>query len=226
MEVLEDRLALSAGPLAVPDSYAVRAGVPLTVEASAGVLANDTGAGLQARLFAGPSHGTLALDDNAGDAGGGGSTLYTIDAQADELVRLDRLTGTTTVVGPIGHPVYNVDMAYQDGVLYALTSDGPNLFGTPGWTLLGLDVRTGAAVSAVTVHTAAGQPPLTIVDGIAASGGKLIVLYDTADLTPMSLGQLDPPPGASPPWSISGRSWASRSTSTGWAPPRTASSTR
>ncbi|MCE9525421.1 MAG: tandem-95 repeat protein [Planctomycetales bacterium] len=76
IERLEDRMVLTgAAPIAANDSYDVIQDQPLEI-ATPGILANDTDAEgdvLSAALFAGPSHGSLALNP-------AGSFQYTPDA--------------------------------------------------------------------------------------------------------------------------------------------------
>jgi len=134
--------------------------------------------------------GSDSFSYHLSDPNGGGSALYTINVQTDQLIALDRTTGAQTVVGTVAHDFHFVDLAYLDGVLYALDANGSDIFVNPGWNLVGIDPRTGTKLSEVTV-TASGSAPLLIADGLEAFNGGLVLLYDTADLTPTMIGTLN-----------------------------------
>ena len=193
IEHLEDRLT-PAGIVALNDTYSATEDTTLNVSSALGVLTNDTDAGssLQAAVFQGPAHGTLSLATDgsftytpnanyfgtdefyyhAKDAVGGGYTLYTIDADLDQLVSINRLTGAVEVIGNIGYDFGNVDMAVLNGTIYAMTYNT-----TAGaFALVGIDPRTGAMISNVLLSN--GSPSsIAGADGLAVLNGALVMSY-------------------------------------------------
>ena len=76
---------ITPAPVAADDSYATAFNAALTVDASAGVLANDTGPDLAATLITGPQHGTLSLNADGSftytpTAGYSGADAFTYQA--------------------------------------------------------------------------------------------------------------------------------------------------
>src|SRR5262245_27551022 len=132
VERLEDRLALTASPVAMNDFYHDMVNQPLDI-AGPGVLANDTsgsGAAMSAGLFSGPAHGTvdLAADGSfhyvpATDFMGLDSFLYFANDGASDSM----LAAVTVAVGDGGPPPQAADDSYnvdEDGTLSIAVSDG------------------------------------------------------------------------------------------------------
>ncbi len=155
-----------------------------------GVLAND---GLpvagpdRALLIAAPQHGQIELrgdgafryEPDAGFVGEdafsyvpvddtSGLNFYSVDTSSDTLVTIDSTTGTVTTVGAIGHEMQDVDLVYDNGTLYAITS------GTQTFELLTLDPATGAMLSVVPLRF---NQTLKAVKGITAVDGQLYVIF-------------------------------------------------
>jgi hypothetical protein len=118
--------------------------------------------------------------------------LLSVDVNADQLVRVDDVTGIITPVGPLGVNVGNVELAWSGGVLYMLSC------GTGGFPirLYELDPWTGAATA---------LPPLSVpgrsievAEGLASDGTGLIAVFDLESGNSTrsgTFGRIDPATG-------------------------------
>lgn len=117
--------------------------------------------------------------------------LYSINTQTNELVTIDSTSGVVTPVGPIGHNVHDVDLAFQNDILFALNND----FGTRT-ELLAIDPATGSAFAAIPVRI--GSTLITdAAEGLTSINGRLYASFDSTDtqtspLTSNALALLDP----------------------------------
>ncbi|MCA9149304.1 MAG: tandem-95 repeat protein, partial [Planctomycetales bacterium] len=120
-------------PVASADAYTAQEDTPLTIAASAGVLANDTdaeGATLTATLVASPTHGTISLSANGGftytpAAGYTGDDTFTYQAH-DGTFSSSVMTVTITVA-PVNDAPLAVNDSYtvvEDSVLTVAVADG------------------------------------------------------------------------------------------------------
>ena len=134
-------------PVANDDSYSVTSDTTLSVDAAAGVLANDLGAGLSVLSSTAPSHGALSLDANGGftyspTTGYSGTDSFTYWIQ-DQYGRDSASAATVTVhVNLPAAPEANDDS-------YATTA-GTTLIETAAGGLLANDTGTGIAISSST----------------------------------------------------------------------------
>ncbi|GAA4266088.1 Ig-like domain-containing protein [Frondihabitans peucedani] len=148
---------------AVADSGSTTAGRALTVAASGGVLANDTGTRLKATVAAPPRHGVLTLASDGSysytpDAGYSGPDSFTYTA-----TDTSGQTATATVKLAILPSAPNGTARGLAGSVTHIDAPG----------VLGRSVGTGLAVTAVAGSSAPGTP-VTLSDGntvtIAADG--------------------------------------------------------
>jgi hypothetical protein len=199
---------------------AIRRGDPaaLSVVAGSGVLQNDQDIdndSLRALLTKVPQHGTVVLHADgsfsyrpaAGYVGpdsfsyraadpAGGLAVYTVNTATDELVSINASTGVSTVVGPIGHDMFATDLAYMNGVIYAVTSNSANVFGNPGWTLVAINPATGAKISAMPLKIGSPSGPyVAVAESVTARAGQLILGYGYPNLTSSRLGSINPATG-------------------------------
>lgn len=135
------RLTLVSGPQANPDSYNANSGAPLNVDASKGILANDTGAPLQIIANTSPAHGSLTLNPDGSfsytpQSGytGTDSFNYTIGNAAQlystNLPPLATIGGVPITAGGFGSSLYPVPGSSDE--YYGLTDRGPNVDGPNG----------------------------------------------------------------------------------------------
>ena len=94
--------------------------------------------------------------------------LYSINETTDELVTVDSSTGTLTVVGPIGHNMYNPSLTYLDGVIYALSNKRWDYV-----ELVAINPVTGAKMSSVSVDWEG--VPITNAEGLTTLQGQLLI---------------------------------------------------
>ncbi len=142
-------------------------------DGSPSVLSNDDAApaeGARAMLVSGPQNGTLDLRPDGTfhyipDPGfegvdtfrykrtvaSEGLTLYTIDTASDELIAIDSGTGAHTVVGPIGYDMFQSNLAYMNGSIWAVTDNDGDVYNDSGQTLVSIDPLTGSMSSAVAI---------------------------------------------------------------------------
>lgn len=119
-------------PVAVNDAYTVSSGVPLVVDAAAGVLDNDTDADgdtLTAQVVTGPDNGTLTLNANGSftytpDAGFAGTDSFTYLAN-DGLLNSQPATVTVTVTEPSGETQVRVRLETASAAGTPISSIGP-----------------------------------------------------------------------------------------------------
>ena len=126
-------ISVSTPPTAADDSYSVDEDAVLTVDASTGLLSNDTDPesdAMTAVKLTDPSHGTLTLNSDGSftyDHDGGGSTSDSFTYQAsDGIGNSNTATVTITIVASDDAPVANPD-AYgteQDEALSISKEDG------------------------------------------------------------------------------------------------------
>jgi VCBS repeat-containing protein len=122
-------------PASGEDSYTVQAGQTLTVEATSGILANDSdaeGSPLTAQLVAGTAHGTLVLNPDGSfsyipEAGFSGSDSFTY--QASDGAGVGNIATVTLTVTPEGTtvPIEAAGDAYQVAAETTLTVDLPGV---------------------------------------------------------------------------------------------------
>ena len=84
-------------------------------------------------------------------------TFFSVDADTDQLVTIDPVTGVVTNIGPIGHDMNDTDLTFLNGKLYAVTPNSPNASTATQWDLVELNPFTGLADSIV----AKDQRPLS-----------------------------------------------------------------
>jgi hypothetical protein len=120
-------------------------------------------------------------------------TLYTVNRDADTLVGIDANNGNTTTIGPIGYDMYNTDLTLVGQTIFAVTADGPDIFGDPGFTLVAINPMTGAMISSVALSVGGNQP--RIVESIGHANGKLYVGYSPTDTVSTHLGIVNPSTG-------------------------------
>ena len=111
--------------------------------------------------------------------------LYTVDYQSNQLLVVDSVQGTRSVVGPLGLDVFDVDLGRLNGVLYATDAHGSGA--APYTDLLVIDQSTGLVTSSVRVKLAGGD---VYVEGLASASGQLWACCDSG--TPGSSGVVAP----------------------------------
>jgi hypothetical protein len=122
--------------------------------------------------------------------------LFTVDVEADRLVRMDDTTGVVTPVGPLGVDMGNVELAWSGGVLYMLSS------GNGGFPvrLYEIDTATGAA-TALPEFAIPGNI-IEVAEGLAADADGLIGVFDTEpgnSVRSGTFGRIDPSTGVVTP---------------------------
>ncbi|PZE61621.1 hypothetical protein DEJ24_05025 [Curtobacterium sp. MCPF17_001] len=173
-------ITVVVGPMAVRDTATATAGATLTVAKADGVLANDKGADLTAKVDRAPTNGTLDLHAD-------GSYTYT---PADGFSGTDRFTYTATDGSgrtSTGSVTVTVRPEAQDDRL--TTTAGSPLVVTSG-TLTGNDAGTGLTVTAVTGGTrtavvlgADGSITITPADGTSGTDSFTYTVTDAAGNT-------------------------------------------
>jgi hypothetical protein len=158
-------------PVANDDLYTVTSDTTLSVEAAAGVLANDSGAGLSVLSSTEPSNGTLSLDPDGAftyipTTGFHGTDSFTYRVE-DEYGR--ESAGAATVTLDVNLPA--APQANPDS--YSTTA-GTTLTETASGGLLANDTGTGIAISSSTTPVGGS---LTLNSGgsftyVPASGGS------------------------------------------------------
>lgn len=121
-----------------------------------------------------------------------GSVLFTIDNVHDTLMRIDTTTATATVVGSLAYDAVDLDLAFLDGTLYALSSGRTSASGKS--QLLTVDLGTGA-VTSVTDVLYDGNQHRSDAEGLGVRDGKLMVSFGFGDGWSDCLGELDPATG-------------------------------
>lgn len=119
--------------------------------------------------------------------------FYSVNVITDTLVTIDSDTGIVTPVGPTGHNMIEVDLAFHQGLLFGLNND----FGKRV-ELFALDPATGAAVAVVPLRL--GAVHLLNAEGLTSTGPDLLVSFDTPDtqgstLASNALGVVSPTTG-------------------------------
>ncbi len=106
--------------------------------------------------------GAIALSTLAAQAGPG---LFGVDSLGDNLVRINTQTGAVSVVGSLGYDASNIELAWSDGVLYAVNSVAGQ-----GADLMRIDPVTGAAsnITAINIATDTQSGVATTVEGFTA----------------------------------------------------------
>jgi predicted extracellular nuclease len=133
--------AITAPAQAVNDSYVTGAGVPLTVDAAHGVLANDTNAPTSVLTHTTPDHGTLTFNadgsftytPNAGFTGIDSFTYTVGDAVQLYRTNLPPITtigGVAITAGGYGSSLTRMPGSTDE--FYGLTDRGPNVDGPNG----------------------------------------------------------------------------------------------
>lgn len=100
-----------------------------------------------------------------------GSLIYSVEADADNLVLIDSATGNVTTIGALGFDATDVDLTMLGGSLYALNSNhGSDV------TLYQLNALTGATISSASVFQGATQ--ITFAESLANVNGQLKIGYN------------------------------------------------
>ncbi|PYY31846.1 Ig-like domain-containing protein [Curtobacterium sp. MCBD17_030] len=173
-------ITVVVGPMAMRDTATATAGATLTVTKADGVLANDKGSDLTAKVDRAPTNGTLDLHAD-------GSYTYT---PTDGFSGTDRFTYTATDGSgrtSTGSVTVTVRPEAQDDRL--TTTAGSPLVVTSG-TLTGNDAGTGLTVTAVTGGTrttvvlgADGSITITPADGTSGTDSFTYTVTDAAGNT-------------------------------------------
>ncbi len=103
------------------------------------------------------------------------AVLYSVNVDTDELVLVNTDTGAVQVVGPTGHDMRDVDLAYFNGLIVGIN----NNFGSPAHLFV-LDPQTGAAFAYVPIRLVSNTI-ITNAKGLAAHAGRLVASFDTPD---------------------------------------------
>ncbi|WP_435018062.1 DUF4394 domain-containing protein [Tundrisphaera sp. TA3] len=152
-------------PVALPDTYTTPQGTVLTIDAPAGVLANDTdvdNSPLSAVLVAGPANGTLILNPEGSFTYTPNPGFFGVDSftyRASDAVNQSDLTGVTILVSQVvaTNPVAVAD-TYTVSAGAALTVPAPGVLGND-------NSPTGAALTAVLVGGPANGALVFNADG-------------------------------------------------------------
>jgi hypothetical protein len=125
-----------------------------------------------------------------------GREFYSLDLVANNLVRLNPITGAVTVIGSLGvSGIVDADLTWHDGWLYAAVVNDVRPPGHVGvCSLLRIDPASGAVVARHELAPVGNY--LDYVEGIASAGGKLVI--STANQSPFgshssdALWEVDP----------------------------------
>jgi len=101
------------------------------------------------------------------------AVLYGVNVDTDELVLVNTDTGAVQVVGPTGHDMHDVDLAYLNGLICGIN----NNFGSPAYLFV-LDSQTGAAFAYVPIPLVSNTI-ITNAKGLAARAGRPVASFDT-----------------------------------------------
>jgi hypothetical protein len=163
------------GPTAAPDAATVAAGGRLEVAAAQGVLANDAGTGLTARVDVEPAHGTLALAADGSytyepAAGWSGTDTFTYTATDDGgsvTTGLVTVTVTPTAVADRAHVAAGT----------TLTVAAPAVLGND----LGRDLVVVGHAAAAHGALSIGSDGAVVYTPVAGWSGSDVVTYDVVD---------------------------------------------
>jgi len=108
----------------------------------------------------------------AAAAGASAGTLFSIDTNTSELVRIDSATGAITAVGPTGIDLRAAHLTYTGGTLWAMLLDASG-----SYRLTTIDTSTGATGPLVAMTL--GGREVAPVEGLASdkSTGELYVSF-------------------------------------------------
>lgn len=168
---------------------------------ASGVSANDSvlDTALGAVLVTPPAHGNLELRDdgsfdytpNSDYIGadeftyrvshqGQGLTLYAVDAVNDKLVSIDSRLGSVQMIGPIQHDMHRVDLAYRNGILYALNVDRTHSDDQRDiYEIVTIDPTTGRHTDVLTLAPGA----FNSAEGVTWVGNDLYIIYQPSSTT-------------------------------------------
>jgi hypothetical protein len=178
-------ITVTAIPTAAADSYTIAANQTLSVGATAGVLANDSGLGLSAALVSGATHGTVTLDRNGAfhytpAAGYSGIDAFSYHA-TDGSGESSGAAQVTVHVTPLGA----APDAYSVGASATLSVGAPGLLTGALGSGLRAQLASGATHGSVTVNSD-GSFSYTSDGGFAGIDSFQFVVVDGA-------GQSSPP---------------------------------
>lgn len=110
------------------------------------------------------------------------ATLFSVDVQGDQLVKVNSVTGTVSVVGPLGIDVSGVDLATIGNAVYML---GINNDVETSPKLYQLDLVTGSAIFLADVNTpnVGGSSPSLYGEALTFLDGNLVVSFKGVDST-------------------------------------------